>query len=174
MPDFTINAGLFSIKIRHEEIVALKRRFDRNPIYGGPCMILSRDTGLALDAGPDDKVGGHNVLWSAHAGPWQQWRLRQVGDEVEIVSESSGLRLTTMARGSEWGEVWLHNKLNHDWSRRWRLKPTDDRVAFLIENAASGFALDAGEQAENGRDPHLWHAHWPPWQQWIIVRLPLT
>jgi hypothetical protein len=174
MPDFTIHVGLASITIRHEEIVALRKRFDRNPIYWGPCMILNRETGLALDAGPDGKVGDHNVLWSAHAGPWQQWRLRQVGDEVEIVSESNGLWLTTMATGYDWGEVWLHNKLSHDWSRHWRLKASEDRVAFVIENAASGFALDAGAKAENGRDPHLWRTHWAPWQQWMIVRLPLT
>jgi hypothetical protein len=174
MPDFSIHIGLASITIRHEEIVSLKRRFNRNPIYQGPCMILNRDTGLALDAGPDGKVGSHNVLWSAHAAPWQQWRLRRAGDEVAIVSESNGLWFTTMATGYDWGEVWLHNKLSHDWSKRWRLKVSDDRVAFVIENAASGFALDAGAEAENGRDPHLWPTHWAAWQQWIIVRLPLT
>jgi hypothetical protein len=174
MPDFTLNIGIGSIKFRHEELVTLWKRFDRNPLYGGPCMILNRDTGLALDAGPDGGVGAHNVLWSAHAAPWQQWRIRSFGDEVEIVSESNHLWLTTMAKGFEWGEVWLHDKLNHDWSRRWRLKATDDRVASVIENAASGFALDAGQEAENGRDPHLWPTHWPSWQQWIIVRLPLT
>jgi hypothetical protein len=65
--------------------------------------------------------------------------------------------------------------LHHDWSNRWRLKTTDDAAAILIENAASGFALDAGEYAskDNSRDPHLGAPHWAPWQQWIIVRVAL-
>lgn len=176
MPDVTINLGLGSITIRHEEIVALKKRFTRNPIYGGPCLILNRDTGLALDAGPDSGVGAHNTLWTAHAAPWQQWRLQSFGNEVEIVSESNGLWLTTMARGSKWGEVWLHNKLSHDWSRRWKIKATEDRAAFAIENAASGFALDAGyevlKKEQKDRDPHVWESNGDPWQQWMIVRLP--
>ncbi|WP_322762622.1 RICIN domain-containing protein [Frankia sp. Cr2] len=91
-------------------------------------MIINRDSGLALDAHPDAKVGDHTCLWQSHAAPWQQWRL----------------------------------------------KNTDDGVAFIIENAASGYALDAGQDAENERDPHLWPTHWASWQQWIIVRLPLT
>lgn len=138
-------------------------------------MILNRETGLALDAGPNTTSGGHNVLWQPHAGPWQQWRLRGVGGgEIEILSESSGLRLTTMAMPGDWGEVWLDRKQADDWSTRWRLRSTDDGVAFVIQNATSGQALDAGEKAESGRDPHVWETHWAPWQQWIIVRLPLT
>lgn len=86
-------------------------------------MILSRDTGLALDAGPNTKVGHHNVLWKPHAAPWQQWRFHGVGGgEVEILSESSGLRLTAMAKRQDWGQAWLDHKLANNWSARWRLK----------------------------------------------------
>jgi hypothetical protein len=171
----TLNLGVIKLTLTQDELASLKKRFTRSPLYKGPCMILNRDTGLALDAGPDAKTGDHNVLWQSHAGPWQQWRLRGVGGgEIEILSESSGLRLTTMATGYDWGEVWLHRNQANDWSTRWRLKSTDDGVAFLIQNSASGYALDAGQNAENGRDPHVWQPHWAGWQQWIIVRLPLT
>lgn len=171
----TLNLGVVKFTLTQDELDLLRGRFSRSVLYKGPCMILNRDTGLALDAGPSTKTGDHNVLWTPHAGPWQQWRLHGAGGgEVEIVSEPTGLRLTTMAAPHDWGEVWLDHKLKSDWSVRWRLKTTDDGVAFVIQNAASRYALDAGEKAENGRDPHVWSTHWAPWQQWIIVRLPLT
>jgi Ricin-type beta-trefoil lectin domain-like len=86
------------------------------------------------------------------------------------------LWLTTMATGTKWGETWLDNRVHHDWSRRWRLRSTEDRAAFVIENASSGFALDAGAEPdkENKHDPHVWPTNREPWQQWIIVRLPFT
>jgi hypothetical protein len=171
----TLNLGVVQLRLTQDELSSLRQRFNRNPLYKGPCMILSRDTGLALDAGPSSKSGDHNVLWTPHAGPWQQWRLRGVGGgEVEILSEHSGLRLTSMASPHDWGDVWLDRKQKSDWSTRWRLKATDDGVAFLIQNTASSYALDAGEKPENGRDPHVWTSHWALWQQWIIMRLPLT
>jgi hypothetical protein len=171
----TLNLGVIKFSLTHDELRSLRGRFNRGPIYKGPCMIVNRDTGLALDAGPETKPGDHNLLWTAHAGPWQQWRLRGVGGgQVEIVSEASRLRLTTMAETDDWGDVWLDDKVASDWSSRWRLKNTDDGAAFLIENATSGHALDAGREAEIRRVPHMWSSHGAPWQQWIIVRLPLT
>ncbi len=176
MADFTLNLVFGSITIRDKDIASLKRMFDRNPIYGGPCLILNRANGLALDAGPDSKAGAHSVLWSAHAAPWQQWRLRKTGDEVEIASASNGLSLTTMATGSKWAETWLDDKVHPDWSRRWKLSSTKDQAAFAIENASSGYALDAGMEPDkdNKHDPHIWPTTWDPWQQWIIARLPFT
>ncbi|MFI7547400.1 hypothetical protein [Actinoplanes sp. NPDC049599] len=72
--------------------------------------------------------------------------------------------------------VWLDSKVRPDWSNQRRLKPTDDRVAFVIENAASVHALDPGHVAADhqGADPHVWSTHWEPYQQWMIVRLPLA
>jgi hypothetical protein len=140
----TLNLGVIKITLTQDELASLRKRFNRSPLYNGPCMILNRDTGLALDAGPNAKSGDHNVLWKPHGAPWQQWRLRGVGGgEIEIRSESSGLRLTTMATPSDWSDVWLDRKQENDWSTRWRLKSTDDGVAFVIRNAASRYALDA-------------------------------
>ncbi|OHV28612.1 hypothetical protein BCD49_37790 [Pseudofrankia sp. EUN1h] len=172
----TLNFGVVKIELTQDDLSALKGRFTRNPLYRGPCLIINRDTGLALDAHPDAKPGGHTCLWQPHAAPWQQWRLHGTGGgTIEIISESSGLYLTAMAEGHEWGETWLHDTVKPGWSRQWRIKNTDDGVAFAIQNATSGYALDAGQHAENLSDPHLWPTtHWDPWQQWIIARLPLT
>jgi hypothetical protein len=172
----TLNLGIVKLELTQDQLKSLSDRSNRNSLYRGPCLILSRDTGLALDAGQDAKSGSHTGLWAPHAAPWQQWRLRGVGGgQIEIVSESCQRRLTTMATGYDWGEIWLDRKERPDWSSRWRLRATKDGAAFLIENARSGFALDAGEKATNGRDPHVWgESHWAPWQQWIVVRLPLS
>jgi hypothetical protein len=175
---FKLNLGVVSCTFGPKDLADLARRFRRDPLSDGPCLLLNRHSGLALDARADPRVGDHSTLWSAHAAPWQQWRLREAGrGTVEIVSESSGLRLTTMAKPNDWGEVWLHRDRPSDWSGRWRLNPTEDRAAFQIQNATSPHSLDAGRdlarQEENG-DPHVWTGNWDPWQQWIVVRLPLT
>lgn len=172
-----VSAFGFGITLTAEELASLADRFRRDPVYGGPCLILNRHSGLALDAKTEAKAGGHTTLWSAHAAPWQQWRIRRAGrGAVEIISESSGLKLTTMRTATNWGHVWLDAKVRPDWSNQWRLKPTDDRVAFVIENATSAHALDPGHVAADhqGADPHVWSTHWEPYQQWMIVRLPLT
>ena len=171
-PTITPVAGIsafgFGITLTPEELASLADRFRRDPIYGGPCLIVNRHSGLALDAKTDASVGGHTTLWTAHAAPWQQWRIRKAGRaNVEIVSEPSRLRLTTMRAAGNWTEVWLHNKPQPDWSTEWRLKPTDDRVAFVIENGTSAHALDPGHDAteHHSGDPHLWATHWEPWQR---------
>ena len=119
---WTLNLGIVKLELTQADIAALRMRSNRSPLYKGPCLILNRDTGLALDAGPTAKAGDHTCLWAAHAAPWQQWRLRGVGGgQVEIVSESCQRRLTTMSAGFEWGETWLDRKDRKDWSSRWRL-----------------------------------------------------
>lgn len=180
-PTITPVAGVsafgFGITLTADELASLADRFRRDPIYGGPCLILNRHSGLALDAKTDAAVGKHTTLWSAHAAPWQQWRIRKVGrGNVEIISEPSGLRLTTMRMAADWSEVWLHDKPRPDWSIEWRLIPTDDRAAFVIENGTSVHALDPGYVAtdHHGVDPYVWSTHGAPWQQWMIVRLPLA
>jgi hypothetical protein len=82
--------------------------------------------------------------------------------------------LTTMAQAHDWCDVWLDDKRANDWSRRWRLKGTDDGVAFLIENATSKACSGRWMGAWKGDDPHMWSSHWAMWQLWIILRLPLT
>ncbi|GAB3336084.1 hypothetical protein GCM10027452_09470 [Micromonospora halotolerans] len=172
-----LSAFGFGISLTADELASLADRFRRDPVYGGPCLILNRHSGLALDARTDATAGGHTTLWTAHAAPWQQWRIRRASrGNVQIISESSGLMLATMRAASDWGEVWLHDKPRPKWSTEWQLIPTDDRVAFVIENATSAHALDPGHIAADhqGVDPHVWSTHWEPWQQWMVVRLPLA
>lgn len=167
----------FGVSLTSDEVASLSRRFKRNEIYAGPCLILNRHSGLALDAKVEAGVGGHTTLWPAHAAPWQQWRIRKTrGEEVQIVSESSKLLLTTMRAGGNWTEVWLHDNPASDWSTNWKLRPSEDKVAFVIENATSTHALDPGWKREehHSGDPHVWSTTWEPWQQWMVVRLPLT
>lgn len=164
------------VALTSDELESRVDRFEQDEIYGGPCLILNRYSGLALDAQIDAGAGGHTTLWPPHAAPWQQWRLRRnVEGAVEITSESAGLQLTTMRAGGDWTGVWLDDKVASDWSALWQLRPTEDRVAFVIQNAHSSHALDAGRKLDEHRsgEPHIWSTNWEPWQQWLIVRLPL-
>jgi hypothetical protein len=125
------------------------------------------------------------VLWTPHALPWQQWRIRKAGnDTVKIISEHGGLALTTDGTPSDGSWTWLENDRNLD-SQRWRLSPTPDKVAFIIETQWSAYALDArtdtqlpaaGEYGSIGdpTPPILWSTHLESWQQWLVVRVPLT
>ena len=74
-----LSAFGFGFTLTPEELASLADRFRRDPLLGGPCLILNRHSGLALDAKPDAEVGGHATLWPAHAAPWQQWRIRKAG-----------------------------------------------------------------------------------------------
>ena len=170
----TVGIGPVKWVIPARDLASLVKRFSKDPIYSGPCLLLNRASGFALDATTTPAPGTHNKLWGAHAGPHQQWRLRDMGNgEIEITSELGGLHLTTMANPSKWGEVWLDNKKASGWSTRWRLQVSDDRGAFVIENAHSRCALDAGIGGKKEADPHVSYTTWDPWQQWVIARLPL-
>jgi hypothetical protein len=73
-----------------------------------------------------------------------------------------------------WSPVTLQRRRKNDDSQRWRLRPTDDGGAFLIENIANQKALDASDKPQNLVEPHVWDPHWESWQQWVIARLPLV
>jgi hypothetical protein len=170
----TIGIGPIKWVIPARDLASLVKRFTRDPIYAGPCLILNRASGFALDATTTPAPGTHNKLLGAHAGPHQQWRLHDMGDgEVEITSELGGLHLTTMAYPSKWGDVWLDNKEASDLSTRWRLRVSADQSAFVIENSHSRCFLDAGIGGKKEADPHVSQTNRDPWQQWVIARFPL-
>lgn len=154
------------------------RRFSSNPLIAGPCLIIDRHSGLALDAGPDPYNGTRPVTWTTHAAPWQQWRIKEAGDGTyRIISEFRPLALTTDHQPGNKSWVWMDPVNKHDTRQLWRLTPTDDRAAYLIETKASAHALDAKEQPLNIEDPtkvHIWGTHKRACQQWMICRLPLT
>jgi hypothetical protein len=139
-------------------------------------MIVDRDTGLALDATRDPQSGTRPVLWTPHAGPWQQWRIKPAGDRcVRIVNEYRPLTLTTDGadRVGNHSWVWLSQE-DKEVSQSWRLVPTEDKVAFAIETKTSRHTLDTTRDAVNEANPIMYETHWAPWQQWMICRLPLT
>lgn len=155
----------------------LQSRFTRNALYRGPCLIIDRQTGLALDATPDAESGTRPILWHPHAGPWQQWRLQASGRGlVRIMNEHSQTFLTTDEPPGNGSWVWL-DKHRQSKLQEWRLKPTEERAALVVETKGASFGLDSGRagEAEVGDPPILWDTQ-PEvaWQQWIICRLPIS
>jgi hypothetical protein len=105
-------------------------------------------------------------------------------DTVKIASEQGGKVLTTDAPAGDGSWVWLETDRGRD-NQQWRLTPTDDRLAFLIESKPSTHALDAttaanlpaaaeGGDISDPTSPILWRSHWLGWQQWMILRLPFV
>jgi len=171
----TLNLGVLKIAVSAQDLRALRSRFSRSPLYRGPCLLIDRETGLALDSTTEPAAGVRPVLWTPHAAPWQQWRLRSVGTgSVQIISEAApSLVLTTDLTAGDRSWVWL-DPINAGKAQKWRLKTSDDGAAFLLETKESHHALDTGGQADLHRQPILWASHWAAWQQWMICRLPLT
>ena len=173
MARVTINVGVLKVEFDSADFGALRR--SRRVLFGGPCVILCRQWGRALDAGQNAIPGTKPVVWDTHALPWQQWLLHPDGDpgSVRIESHSAGLSLSAAGRG-DWSPVRLERPRHGDSNQLWRLQPTADGSAYLIENVKTGKALDAAHEPQNGFEPHLWEPHWESWQQWVIARLPLA
>jgi hypothetical protein len=171
----TLNLGVLKIAVSAQDLRALRSRFSRSSLYKGPCLLIDRETGLALDATTEPASGIRPVLWNSHAAPWQQWRLRPTGGgSVQITSEAApSLALTTDLNAGNGSWVWL-DSINPGRAQIWKLNTSDDGAAFLLETSDSHHALDTGGQADPYRSPILWASHWAAWQQWIICRLPLT
>lgn len=169
----TFKFGFAEYEFSVEQWQAIKRRFSRPSILGSPCLIIDRDTGLALDAGTDPGHRTRPVLWAVHAAPWQQWRIKKAGNGFfNIISEHGGLALTTDVPTENKAWMWLEALRGRD-SQLWRITPTEDSVAYAIETKRSDHALDTGIGAINGTSPIMWATHWEAQQQWIICRLSL-
>jgi len=165
--------------------MSLVGRFSRKTLYGGPCMLIERHTGLALDSTTQPGLRTRPVMWTPHGLPWQQWRILRTGrNSFRIASNMNGMVLTTDSSAGDGSWVWLEwDRANDD--QLWTLSPTEDRSAFVIETFRSKHSLDAttspANPAENEeRDlkdptsPILWSTNRQGWQQWMVVRLPLT
>jgi hypothetical protein len=174
MAETTLNLGFLKVRFTKEQVAAAHSRLRRKPLYGGPCLLVERASGRALDVTPDAKPGERAVLWTVHGGPWQRWNIRPVGGgQVQFVSEHRSLALTAVGTPGDWSPVRLEEPTAGDRHQRWRLRPTDDGAAFLIESVMSPHALDATDAPENLTVPQLWSSHWAEWQQWVIARLPI-
>ncbi len=83
LPFLSIRANNVQTKLRHRSRVA------------GPFLIISRSSGLALDATTDTAVGTHPVAGNMGAKAHQLWYLRPVGEvsQVHVVSAYSSTGL---------------------------------------------------------------------------------
>ena len=177
--------GLLALQLGGKDLASLARRFSRRPLLSGPCMLIERHSGLALDSTADPEHKTRPVLWTPHGLPWQQWRIEKAGRQlIRITSVRSGLVLSTDRSCGDGSWVWQERDRDRV-DQRWRLLPMKDRTAFVIETADSAHALDATtdpdvpasreDRSTNvPSSPILWSTHGAPWQQWIILRLPLT
>ncbi|MFT7840697.1 RICIN domain-containing protein [Saccharothrix sp. BKS2] len=174
MADFGINTGIFKVDFTSSEVAAIRQRLRRGPLHSGPCLIIERQSGLALDSTQEPHEGSSPVFYGTHGLPWQHWRIKPAGRGTFTITSATGdLALSAPRRPEDWSPVHLRRP-NSSNEQRWRLHPTDDGSAFLIESAVSPHALDATQQPERLASPHLWSTHWKAWQQWIICRLPMS
>ncbi len=185
--DFQVGVGAtgVTVGISRAMLGSLATRFSRRTLYGGPCMLIDRHTGLALDSTTEPRHRTRPVLWTPHGLPWQQWRIVRVKRGIyKILSEHGDLALSTDHAAGDGSWVWLEKYRDRE-DQLWRLEATEDHTAFVVETKRSAHSLDATldpripAAAEDGwigdpSSPILWETHSQAWQQWVIVRLPLT
>lgn len=185
--DFQVGVSVtgVTVGISRDMLSSLANRFSRRTLQGGPCMFIDRHTGLALDSTTEPQQGTRPVLWTPHGLPWQQWRIVRVKAGIyKILSEHRDLALATDDPAGNGSWVWLEKRRDRD-NQLWRLEATEDRTAFVVEAKRSAHSLDATLDARipaasedswigDPSSPILWGTHSQAWQQWVIVRLPLT
>lgn len=161
-----------SLRLTDEERARFAARFRRS-VLDGPCIIVARGPGLALDIGWDQEAGWSPWFWETHALTPQQWTLERVAqpDVYTITHVGSGLRL--QAPEGTRGQPTVARRRDTK-RQRWQVVPTDDRTAFLLRSSATGAVLDATQDPARGSHPVVWDEHWEPWQQWVIARLPMS
>lgn len=179
--------GFVSFKLGPADLASLTKRFTRRPLLDGPCLIIERRSGLALDSTtdprPDPDSQTRPVLWTVNGMPWQQWRIESDRSGVSrIRSQHSGLVLTTDNPPQDRSWVWLSED-RRGRNQSWNIRPTIDKTAFLIEATSSPHSLDATEDPSvpasvderwvaSPSSPILYQTHWQEQQQWVIARLP--
>ena len=179
-----VGATGVSVTLSADVLRSLAERLTQRALYGGPCLIIDRDTGLALDSTTEPRNRTRPVLWTPHALPWQQWRISRTGrGAYRIASEHGGRVLTTDSQAHDRSPVWLEHDRDRP-EQRWRLVPTEDSLGFIIETLRSEYSLDTtgvpvipaaheGRSVEAPTSPIMWSTHAAAWQQWMVLRLPL-
>ncbi|MGW0936811.1 RICIN domain-containing protein [Streptomyces sp. NPDC002666] len=161
------------LKITTNDVGALFKRRRRSITEDGPFLIISVDSGLALDTAFRHEDGSHPHLWAAHGNAHQLWRLIPSGHpgEVRILSQSNNLFLD--GRGSHEGDHPQMRAEANEPRQRWRLKPAPGRRAHYLENVATGLVLDRPHEAKNATWPVLWSENGGENQHWLLT-MPFT
>lgn len=162
--------GLFPfLKITTTDVGAFFKRRRHRGTQTGPFMLISVDSGLAMDTAFQSADGSHPHLWTAHGQPHQLWRLTPSGHEgeVRIVSLANGLFLD--GHGSHEGDHPTMRAGNNEAWQRWRLKPAPGNRSHYLQNVATGLVLDRPHDAERGTWPVLWSAHTLENQHWLLT-----
>ncbi|WP_329583175.1 RICIN domain-containing protein [Streptomyces sp. NBC_01361] len=157
------------LKITTNDVGAVFKRRRRSIAQTGPFLIISVDSGLALDTAFHNADGQHPNLWTAHGQAHQLWRLVPSGrdGEVGIVSDSNNLFLD--GHGSHNGDLVRMRAGAREPRQRWRLRPAPGGRAHYLENAATGLVLDRPTGAERGVSPQVWSRHSGVNQHWLLV-----
>jgi hypothetical protein len=106
--------------------------------------------------------------------PWQRWLVeRQRSGFSKIQSDAFGLYLQRDAKPTDGSEVTLAEAYSAN-TQLWALRPTEDETAFVVAASTGNFVLDGTTGDGLRTAPRLRTASGAPWQQWLIVRLPLA
>lgn len=144
--------------------------FRSRPRAGGPCLIVNRASGLALDTAFHTHLGGAAHLWPPHGLPHQLWELKPSGttDEVLIMSVANGLVLdsTVPTAGDVKPVMWETHR--EPW-QRWSLENSPDGVGHLIRSAHNRRYLTANEDSQPGWQPWFEDRHAQLSQQWLLA-----
>lgn len=136
------------------------------PAGGPPAAagtIQSLSSSKCLDVARGSKADGAPVVqWTCHAGPNQQWRLKESGEAYEIVNVNSGKCLEV--RGGA-GAV-QQTCADRD-EQRWTAESSASGKA--LKNLAGGLCLDLPHaSADDGVSPTLWRCQGSPNQEWRL------
>jgi hypothetical protein len=144
--------------------------FRRKSKASGPCLIINRACGLAIDTafGVDLGVSAH--MWPPHGLRHQLWELRPSGTagEVVIVSVANGLALdaTTPTTGDIKPVMW---EVHREPWQRWRLEDSPDGIGYLIQSVHNRRYLTVNEDGQAGWEPWFEERHARLPQQWLLA-----
>jgi hypothetical protein len=136
----------------------------------GPFLILSRESGLALDTGLGTNNGDPVVLWSPHGRAHQLWYLRPSGHRGQtlVISAENGLALDATTAPAVGTHPLLWEPHAEPW-QRWKLDRTPDESGYMIECVEGGRLLECNEDAERLSSPWLGDRHGRFSQQWLLA-----
>lgn len=89
--------------------------------HAGETLIVSADTGLALDA-TQEAEAGRVLLWEANGAPWQRWSLQPSPDKAGylLASVVDGRVLVANDNAERGWKPWLSDR-DGGWEQQWVL-----------------------------------------------------